>query len=112
ASSALELARSHLAATGFDVQAHDLRRDDAGFGQPALAVAYPAALLQALRAWAGELGAELESVLPASVLAWQDAQRRVPSERPAASRRPSRRARRSTAPRRRACRRSMPRSAC
>lgn len=60
-----------LEAAGHEIDASDtVRLDDASFGQPRLAVAYPATLLSSLEALAGGLGAELSSVLPLSVGAW------------------------------------------
>jgi hypothetical protein len=64
-------ARGQLLQAGHEVQAADtLRLDDAAFAQPRLAVAYPALLLDALRALAGRSRARLASVLPTSVAGW------------------------------------------
>ena len=64
-------ARSQLEAAGHEAEASDIvRLDDASFGQPRLAVAYPALLLSSLEALARGLGANLSSVLPLSVAAW------------------------------------------
>ena len=69
-------ARGQLLQAGHEVQAPDtLRLDDAAFAQPRLAVAYPALLLDALRALAGRSRARLASVLPTSVTAWTVAPR-------------------------------------
>lgn len=64
-------ARSQLAAAGYQVEAADIvRLDDAPFGQPRLAAAYPALLMSSLEALARSVGADLSSVLPLSVAAW------------------------------------------
>jgi hypothetical protein len=67
-------ARGQLSAAGLDVALDDtVRLDDAAYGQPRLAVAYSALLLQALRAFAERLQARLDSVLPLGVAAWESA---------------------------------------
>jgi hypothetical protein len=67
-------ARGHLEAAGFAVDGEDeIRLDDAPFGQPRLAVAYPRDLLAALRALADALEIRLASVLPIGAAAWQAA---------------------------------------
>jgi hypothetical protein len=64
-------ARGQLLQAGHELQAVDtLRLDDAAFAQPRLAVAYPALLLDALRALAARSRARLASVLPTSVAGW------------------------------------------
>lgn len=69
-------ARSQLAGAGFEVDPADaLRLDDAPFGEPRLAVAYPAMLLAALARLAGTLNARLASVAPLSVVAWATVRR-------------------------------------
>ena len=69
-------ARGQLLQAGHELQAADtLRLDDAAFAQPRLAVAYPALLLDALRALAGRSRASLVSVLPTSVAGWAVAPR-------------------------------------
>lgn len=71
ASTAEFFARGQLAAAGFEVAAEDaVKLDDAPFGLPRVAVAYPASLLAALDKLAGSLGASMTSVLPFSVAAW------------------------------------------
>lgn len=63
--------RRQLAASGFDVLGQDaVRLDDAPFGQPRWAVAYPAAILGALHRLAAAAGAQLETVLTCSAAAW------------------------------------------
>lgn len=65
-------ARGRLEALGFSLQDDDLLRlDDAPYGQPRLAVAYPAVLLGALAQLAHQLGARLNSLLPLGVAAWE-----------------------------------------
>lgn len=64
-------ARTHLALAGFEIDAGaTLRLDDAPFGAPRLALAYPAPLLTALAQAAQASGARLDSVLALSVAAW------------------------------------------
>jgi len=68
-------ARGQLLAAGYELGAHDLIRfDDAGYGEPRLAVAYPGALMEALRAVAAGQGAVLRSTLALSVTGWMQAQ--------------------------------------
>jgi len=63
--------REQLVASGFSVEPLDtVRLDDAPFGQPRLAIAYPASLLEALSSLTVSLDATLVSVLPLSVVAW------------------------------------------
>lgn len=82
--SAIPYARTQLAAAGFTVESADtLKLDDAPFGAPRLAAAYPGALLTALRQLAQSLKARLTSILPLSVAAWALAQHRENSRPPA-----------------------------
>lgn len=70
-------ARAQLAGAGFEIGPADtLKLDDAPFGVPFLAVAYPATLLTALDQLAGRLNTRLTSILPLSVAAWAVAQRK------------------------------------
>lgn len=70
-------ARSQFAAAGFEMDPADsVKIDDAPFGQPRLAVAYPDALLTALAGLAAGLHARLTSVLPFSVAAWAEVSHR------------------------------------
>jgi hypothetical protein len=65
-------ARGQLEAAGFVLQPEDqLRLDDGPFGQPRLAVAYPAALLNALGRVARAWGTGLAAVVPLSMVAWE-----------------------------------------
>jgi hypothetical protein len=65
-------ARARLGAAGFDVAADALvRLDDAPFGAPRLAVAYPRALVAALEEAARALGASLAGILPLGAAAWR-----------------------------------------
>jgi hypothetical protein len=74
---ATAFARGQLTASGFDVQLNDVvRLDDAPFGQPRFAIAYPAQLLAAFDSLAQALHARLASVLPLSVPGWVCASRR------------------------------------
>lgn len=69
---ALAFARAQLDALGFSLQDDDLLRlDDAPYGQPRLAVAYPAVLIAALARLAGQIDASLQSLLPLGVAAWE-----------------------------------------
>lgn len=69
-------ARGQLQQAGHELQPADtVRLDDAAFAQPRLAVAYPAPLLDALRALAARSRAGLASVLPTSVAGWAVASR-------------------------------------
>ena len=73
---ALGHARARLGAAGFSTTAADtLRIDDAPFGVPRLALAYPAGLLAALAQLAARNAASLVSVLPLTVAGWNAAQR-------------------------------------
>jgi hypothetical protein len=64
-------AHTQLSQAGFDLSPGDvIRLDDAPFGMPRLAVAYPAELLSALAHGAQRWGSRLSSVLPASIAAW------------------------------------------
>jgi hypothetical protein len=65
--------RDHLEAAGFEITAADTVRidDDAAFGQPRIAVAYPAPLMDLLAVAAATLGAKLESVQPLEVVLTQ-----------------------------------------
>ncbi|PIG30971.1 hypothetical protein CLU93_5319 [Janthinobacterium sp. 35] len=77
---ALTYARVQLALAGFEVGADaTFRLDDAPFGAPRLALAYPAPLLYALGQLAGRLGVHMASVLPLSVAAWEVARRPGPA---------------------------------
>jgi hypothetical protein len=70
--------REQLTQAGYDVSSNDVvRLDDAAFGRPRLAVAYPADLLAALTRGAGHWGVRLVSVLPVSVAAWTLARDRL-----------------------------------
>lgn len=63
--------RQRLVDAGFSAdEAALIRLDDSAFGQPRLAIAYPADLISALRAFAQRHGARLRSALPLSVAAW------------------------------------------
>lgn len=74
-------ARAHLAREGFEVEPVDtIRLEDGPYGQPRLAVAYPARLLLALRQVASRFSSRLTSVLPLSVVAWEAAQASAPAE--------------------------------
>jgi hypothetical protein len=67
--------RAQLAVAGFELEPDDtLKLDDAPFGEPRMAIAYPAAMLAALGQLAKRLNARLSSVLPLSVAAWALAQ--------------------------------------
>lgn len=69
-------ARAQLAGAGFDIEPADtLRLDDAPFGEPRLAVVYPAVMLTALSQFASRLNARLSTVLPLALAAWELAQR-------------------------------------
>lgn len=68
---AQRMARTRLALAGFELDAHDvLRLDDAPFGAPRLALAYPAPMMAALFSRAAEGGIRLDSVLALSAAAW------------------------------------------
>jgi hypothetical protein len=69
-------ARARLAAAGFAAETADIIRiDDAPFGVPRLALAYPAALMAALEQLAARSGARLASVLPLAAAGWEAARR-------------------------------------
>jgi hypothetical protein len=74
--------RNQLTAAGFDVTFGDTVRwdDEAPYGQPRLAVAYPALLFEALRNSAQALGTRLVSVRPLSVAAAELVRRRVDAQ--------------------------------
>lgn len=77
-------ARSQLLMRGFRLAPEDiLRLDDAGFGCPRLAVAYPGTLLAALHGLASDLATRLVSVLPLGAASWAWAQSQ-PAPRPRA----------------------------
>lgn len=68
---ARQAARARLSQAGFEIDAQDtLRLDDAPYGAPRLALAYPAQLLSALSQAAAASGARLDSVLALSVAGW------------------------------------------
>jgi hypothetical protein len=72
AASALMQVRQKMFEAGFTLAEDDvLRLDDAPFGVPRLAIAYPAVLLAACYGMAEQLQARLESLLPFSVAGWQ-----------------------------------------
>lgn len=67
-------ARNELAFCGHAVEDADrVMVDDAAYGRPRLVVAYPARLLAAIDALAGVLQVPVDSILPASVVAWHQA---------------------------------------
>jgi hypothetical protein len=71
ADTAIAFARGQLQDAGFDVALDDvLKLDNAPYGQPRLAMAYPANVLAALRQLAGSVDAPLVSVLSMAVAAW------------------------------------------
>lgn len=71
AATAESFARGQLGAAGFELAVEDaVKLDDAPFGLPRLAVAYPAQLRAALHKLAEHLGARLSSILPLSAAAW------------------------------------------
>ena len=71
-------AREQLQADGHVLDDSDtLRLDNAPYGTPRLAIAYPRSLLQALQECALRLGLRLCSVLPLSVLVWPAMRRRA-----------------------------------
>jgi hypothetical protein len=77
-------ARARLAASGFAAQTADVVRiDDAPFGVPRLALAYPAALMTALEQLAARSGVRLASVLPLALAGWEAAQRQPGAAQPA-----------------------------
>ncbi|HLO94951.1 MAG TPA: hypothetical protein VK195_11575, partial [Burkholderiaceae bacterium] len=61
--------------SGWDLGRWQLQVDDAGFGQPRLAIAYPVAWLEALQAFTKAQGWQMGRVTGLSVLAWQEARR-------------------------------------
>ncbi|MCE1187014.1 MAG: hypothetical protein LWW92_15600, partial [Rhodocyclales bacterium] len=64
--------RQRMLEAGFTLAEDDvLRLDDAPFGMPRLAIAYPATLLAACYGMAEQLQARLESLLPFAVAGWQ-----------------------------------------
>lgn len=73
---ALTLARAQLLQAGCPVGAGDtIRLDDAPYGVPRLAVAYPAALVDAVSQAAGRLGVRVDSILPVTMAGWALARR-------------------------------------
>lgn len=69
---ALAFCRGQFAAAGQELHADDLIcLDDAPYGEPRLALAYPDVLLTALQRLASRAGATLESVRSLSVAAWR-----------------------------------------
>ncbi len=68
-------AQMQLRAAGFELSVQDeIRLDDVPYGQPRVAVTYPAALLEALSNLARRMQARLVSVLPLSLAGWRYAQ--------------------------------------
>ena len=78
AGTAAGFAREQLQADGHVLDERDtIRLDNAPYGMPRLAIAYPQPLLQALQECALRLGLRLRSVLPLSVLVWPAMRRRA-----------------------------------
>jgi hypothetical protein len=68
---AIEAARQCLRDSGFDIAAEDtIRLESAPFGEPRLAVAYPAALLSSLGRCSSTSGLRLSSVMPFGYAQW------------------------------------------
>lgn len=77
-------ARVQLAGAGFEIEPADkLKLDDAPFGGPRLAIAYPVAVLAALDQLASRLNSRLTSILPLSVAAWAWVERKLGTRPPA-----------------------------
>jgi hypothetical protein len=81
---AAALTRARLTAAGFVAESADtVRIDDAPFGVPRLALAYPAVLMAALEQLAARSGARLASVLPLAAAGWEAARRQPNATQPA-----------------------------
>jgi len=77
--SARRFACDHLQTQGFDVTfADDIHLDDAAYGMPRLAIAYPEELLRILAQHAAQWKVRWRSMRPLSVLAWNVLSRKHP----------------------------------